>query len=368
MTARDRYASPAAFRRALIDRLTDATHRSRWSLQQLQRQVAYDRLLERLYLVDDGWVVKGAAALLARDLGARARLDVDVYRAVELEVGEADVRRADDAVGDWFRFEIGPRTTIGNDSVRLPVDVVIGATTWTAFHVDLSGTTIRMTGQPENVPPVAKGSFPTLVSAATGRIRSSTTSSTGWQRPTSGTARWRTLPLATATSSTWWRSCGVRPSKRSPRRRRSDPNSSGVASPCPRPSTCRTARCGSAGTQPRRGGRKTAQTLDEALAIVRPFLDPLLEGRATGAWDHAAQRWGAPRRHELGIVGVTGERTERPASTRTPQPRRRVVAQCRRFWQTPCSDDPRGPLTRELSAGDYPRHEEPQRMCVLKGE
>jgi hypothetical protein len=29
-------------------------------------------LLERLYAIDDGWIVKGAAALLARDLGVRA--------------------------------------------------------------------------------------------------------------------------------------------------------------------------------------------------------------------------------------------------------------------------------------------------------
>jgi hypothetical protein len=29
--------------------------------------MAYDRLLERLYLVDEGWIIKGATALLARD-------------------------------------------------------------------------------------------------------------------------------------------------------------------------------------------------------------------------------------------------------------------------------------------------------------
>jgi hypothetical protein len=79
MSARERYATPAAFRRALIDRLKDMAKKSNWTIQQLQRQVAYDRLLERLYIVDDGWVVKGATALLARDLGVRGSLDVDVY-------------------------------------------------------------------------------------------------------------------------------------------------------------------------------------------------------------------------------------------------------------------------------------------------
>lgn len=73
MTAKDRYATPAAFRRALSDRIKVAAAAGPWTFQQLQRQVAYDRLLERLYLIDDGWIVKGATALLARDLGVRAR-------------------------------------------------------------------------------------------------------------------------------------------------------------------------------------------------------------------------------------------------------------------------------------------------------
>lgn len=37
--------------------------------------MAYDRLLERLYLVDEGWIIKGATALLARDIGVRGTLD-----------------------------------------------------------------------------------------------------------------------------------------------------------------------------------------------------------------------------------------------------------------------------------------------------
>src|SRR4051794_36160540 len=55
---------------------------SPWTLAQLQRHMAYDRLLERLYLTSDGWIVKGATALLARDIGVRATIDIDVYREV----------------------------------------------------------------------------------------------------------------------------------------------------------------------------------------------------------------------------------------------------------------------------------------------
>jgi hypothetical protein len=54
------YETPSAFRRALTDRLRNLAASGPWTLPQLQRQIAYDRLLERLYLVDDGWIVKGA--------------------------------------------------------------------------------------------------------------------------------------------------------------------------------------------------------------------------------------------------------------------------------------------------------------------
>jgi hypothetical protein len=34
-----------------------------------------------------------------------------------------------------------------------------------------------------------------------------------------------------------------------------------------------------------------AKTVDEALAIVRPFIDPILEGTATGRWHPASGAW-----------------------------------------------------------------------------
>jgi hypothetical protein len=109
------YGSPGAFRRALTDRLRTITASSRWPLPHLQRQFAYDRLLERLYTVDDGWILKGAAALLARDLGTRATIDVDVYRARVREVAEADLREAAGRdIGDWFRFEIAAGHPVGD--------------------------------------------------------------------------------------------------------------------------------------------------------------------------------------------------------------------------------------------------------------
>jgi hypothetical protein len=66
----------------------DLAARSRWMLQQLQRQMAYGRLLERLCLLDGDWIIKGATALLARDIGVRGTIDIDLYRYVAREISD----------------------------------------------------------------------------------------------------------------------------------------------------------------------------------------------------------------------------------------------------------------------------------------
>jgi hypothetical protein len=300
MTAADRYASPAAFRRALTDKLKDATRHSQWTLQQLQRQVAYDRLLERLYLIDDGWIVKGAMALLARDLGVRGSLDIDVYRAVTQEVAEADVWRAAAAdVGDWFRFEIGPPIPIGNNSIRLPVDAIIGATTWAGFHIDLSGTDLRMTGHPEDVPPIARGIIPEveqrgyraypLVDHVADKVAATYERHGEMGNPST---RYRDLvDLVAIVRGGSVEATAQMTALRSEFERRGLmlPESFDV------PDRLLWERGYAAEAQ--RSLLETAQTLDEALAVVRPFLDPLFQGRAAGAWSSAEQRWTEPPPH-----------------------------------------------------------------------
>ena len=66
--------------------------------------MAYDRLLERLHLVDQRWIVKGATALLAREIGARGTIDVDVQGDAAAEVAEHELRQAaSESIGDWVR-------------------------------------------------------------------------------------------------------------------------------------------------------------------------------------------------------------------------------------------------------------------------
>lgn len=127
------HRSPAAFRRALTDRLRERTETSRWTLAQLQRQIACDRLLARLYAGDQGWVVKGALALLAREIGVRATVDIDVYREVAPKVAERNLcEAAARDLGDWFRFEVGARRPMDGAAggVRLPVTAFVGPAVW----------------------------------------------------------------------------------------------------------------------------------------------------------------------------------------------------------------------------------------------
>ncbi len=45
------------------------------------------------------------------------------------------------------------------------------------------------------------------------------------------------------------------------------------------------------GAEVRRSLLDTVQTLVEALAVVRPFIDPLLAGTATRSWEPGLRRW-----------------------------------------------------------------------------
>jgi hypothetical protein len=75
------YQTAQAFRRALRDRFAAiAKVDPRFSLDALQRQFAYDRLLARAFTGPDAsrWVLKGAGALLARLEVARHSQDIDM--------------------------------------------------------------------------------------------------------------------------------------------------------------------------------------------------------------------------------------------------------------------------------------------------
>ncbi len=293
---RSSYQSPSAFRQALTDRLRAKSRDGRWTLMQLQRQMAYDRLLERLYLKDDRWVVKGATALLARGLAVRASIDVDLY--LEKDKGEAERllrQAAPTEIGDWFQFEVGPPQPVaaGTAGVRVPVVAYIGTTEWVKFHVDIVGSDLRMTGEPDAVPPLARGVMPDveqhgyraypLVDHVADKV-----AATFQRYGTNDLPSTRYRDLVDLVAIVRGASVEAEPqiaALRSEARRR------GLAFPARFEVPDRELWERGYAAEARDSLLPIARTLDEALAVVRPFLDPLLAGSAHGRWDPENSRW-----------------------------------------------------------------------------
>jgi hypothetical protein len=258
--------------------------------------MAYDRLLERLYLVDQGWIVKGATALLARDIGVRGTIDIDVYRATAAEIAEQELRdAAAKDIGDWFRFEVGRAQMVGGAAggIRLPVTAYVGATEWARFHVDLVGSDITMTGEPEDVPPLARVAMPDIeqhgyrayplvdhvadkVAATFDRYGESEAPSTRYKDLVDLVAIVTEASIDADAQS-------VALASEARRRRITLPKRFDV----PVRDLWEPGYAAEAG----RSLLPIAPTLDEALAVVRPFLDPLMDESAVGRWDPNAGRW-----------------------------------------------------------------------------
>jgi Nucleotidyl transferase AbiEii toxin, Type IV TA system len=296
MTVSNQYKTPGAFRTALTAKLKKLAESSQWEFDQLRQQITYDRLLARLYLHDDQWIVKGAIALLARDLGVRATKDIDVFRRDALDNAEAELRAAaSHDTGDWFRFEIGMGSSAGegSDALRLPAAAYIGLTVWHRFHVDLTGDSLRMVGHPEDVPPLARIEMPNIeqrgyrvyplvdhiadkMAATFQRYGQSNLPST----------RFKDLVDLVAIVSAASVEAGPQVAAlRSEADRRDITLPTRFAVPDRR--MWENGYAAEAG----RSLLPTTHTLDEALALVCPFADPLLDGSAQGRWDASAGSW-----------------------------------------------------------------------------
>lgn len=152
------YATPQAMLDAITARIRNAVEAGGpYTASQLRRQLAYDRLLARVFLTDpDRWVLKGAGNLLARLAGARYSLDLDLLFEGRLEAAaqalRAAVRRD---LGDHFRFEVGParERLRGAQGLTLPVTARVGPRLFEQFGVDLV-VALTMTAPPEPVGPL----------------------------------------------------------------------------------------------------------------------------------------------------------------------------------------------------------------------
>ena len=295
MTRSDSYSSPQAFRQALTAKLRKLAKAGPWTLPQLQRQIAYDRLLERLYLVDDGWVVKGATALLARGIGVRATIDVDIYRERTREIAEAELREAASRdIGDWFRFELGPGRAVASDAaVRTSVTAYVGTAVWASFHIDLVGADMRRTGEPDAVPPLARVRIPgveqhgyrayPLADHIADKIGAIVQRYGSQDRPST---RFKDLVdlVAIVTEVSVAADLQIAALQSEADRR-------GIPLPGTFDVPDRAIWERGYAAEASRSLLTIAQTLDEALEIVRPFAEAVLAGTAAGRWEPRRRQW-----------------------------------------------------------------------------
>lgn len=148
-----KYATAAAFRRALEDRLKEVSLREGPDIQRLRRQVAFDRLLARLFAeAAVPWVLKGGYAMELRIREARATRDIDLVlkRAPRDEGGKALDERiratlqdaADRDLQDHFEFVIGRRMmdldAAPYGGARYPIEVRMAGRLFVRFHLDVA--------------------------------------------------------------------------------------------------------------------------------------------------------------------------------------------------------------------------------------
>lgn len=295
------YRSPAAFRAALTDRFKGIAAQSAFSIPELQRQFAYDRLLARIFLGDDAerWVLKGAVSLLARLDTARHSKDVDLVWQPATELVEAEqalrVAAARD-LGDFFVFALGPAGPLAdNKGIRMAATADLGGRRFVAFSVDVV-TGLSMTGTADLVPPLVPVDIPGLprpwyrVYPLLDHIADKVTACLEKRRRASGqlvpSTRYKDLvDLVLIARTERLDAKGLRTALLSQTVRR--------GLPLPAEFTVPDASwaAGYAAKSKDVSGLDGYRDLASAMDLVKRMLDPVLDGTATGRWDPDQQHW-----------------------------------------------------------------------------
>ena len=140
------YSTASAFRRALEDRLNAASKADGVDIQRLRRQLAFDRLLVRLFHAGNPpWRLKGGYALELKLTVARTTRDLDLGLSAgdfppESLLEALQTAAASDA-GDYFSFVIGESIMdlegAPYGGSRHPVVVNLDGRLFARFHLDL---------------------------------------------------------------------------------------------------------------------------------------------------------------------------------------------------------------------------------------
>jgi predicted nucleotidyltransferase component of viral defense system len=152
-----KYATPAAFRTALDQRLKTEAEHTGIALGRLRKRITFELFLRRLVKVAPSrWVLKGAFALdLRLDVATRPTKDIDIGRDDDTDSAIEDITAAQQLdLGDFFSF-VATRTAAFDDidefnAIRFHVRAELAGRIFEQFIVDI-GFTDRLTWTPDTI-------------------------------------------------------------------------------------------------------------------------------------------------------------------------------------------------------------------------
>lgn len=149
----NRYSTAHDFRKSLEARLQKEAKQKNIDLQRLRRQVAFDRLLARLFQSPEPpFFLKGGYAMELRITSARTTKDVDITYLKRLQSAESSMNDlilcelrelAATDLRDYFSYTLG-ESELDLDSApyggtRYPVSAFIDGRLFVRFHLDVGG-------------------------------------------------------------------------------------------------------------------------------------------------------------------------------------------------------------------------------------
>ena len=141
-----RYATAAAMRAALEQRLRVQHASTALPLDRLRKEVALQRLLARVVAAapEGSWALKGGIAMIAR-VGDRARATADAdatWRASRSQLGGMLDRAAGLNLADYFEFTVGQGRTIQGEGaeggVTFPVTARLASKMFENMRIDVN--------------------------------------------------------------------------------------------------------------------------------------------------------------------------------------------------------------------------------------
>lgn len=137
------YATAAAFRRALEDRLKARAKETGRPLEELRREFLFQRFLALVFRhPGSAWILKGGAGLLMRLPEARFSKDLDLYRSGGLDAVSAIAELRELTApqdGDYLEFTVDGPLASGQDSLlaQAKVTAYVGSM-YGSFPIDLA--------------------------------------------------------------------------------------------------------------------------------------------------------------------------------------------------------------------------------------